>query len=98
MNHELLKYIEDVIQILSLFCFDAEHQTLGELSDNTLSKSISSLALRVSSLLLFFSAFGSLFNLTLFSFFLRIGCYPGDQECTERAEAETSLLQDEGKV
>nr|XP_009788764.1 PREDICTED: uncharacterized protein LOC104236526 [Nicotiana sylvestris] len=50
VNHDLLKNTEDVIQAFGPFCSDAKHQTLGELSGSTLSKSIVGLTLRVSHL------------------------------------------------
>lgn len=72
VSHDLLKNTEDVVQAFGPFCSDAEHRTLEELSDGTLSKSIAGLALRGNrflhfSLLLYY--FGSLTNLTLLTIF-----------------------------
>lgn len=48
MNHDLLKDTEGVIHAFGSFYSNAEHKTLGKLNDNTLSKSIVDLALKVS--------------------------------------------------
>lgn len=46
---------EDVVQTFGPFCSEAEHQTLGKLSDNTLSRSIIDLAIKVGHFLSFSS-------------------------------------------
>lgn len=48
MKRDLLKDTKDAVNLLGPFCSEAEHVTLQELRDNTLSKSIPGLALRVS--------------------------------------------------
>lgn len=48
MNRDLLKDTENVVNALGPLCSKAEHVILQELRDNTLSKSIAGLALKVS--------------------------------------------------
>lgn len=61
VNRDLLKDTKDVVNAPGPLCSKAEHTTLQELRDSTLSKSIADLALRVS--LFFF--YSLLFSLVL---------------------------------